>query len=106
MNFWNMAVEVAERRDRWRAADGWLSRKVQYSEIHNSRDLLEKVLWGLRLRSLAGYDKETWVWYLAGLLSDEWLGERHTNAISLYLNVRAQRELGLQPTGPAAGLDL
>jgi len=34
-NFWNTPVEVAEQRDQWKAAEDWLSRRVQDSEIHN-----------------------------------------------------------------------
>jgi len=106
VNFWNTAIEVAKQRDQWKAAEDWLSRRVQDPEIHKARDLLEKVPWGLRLWSLAGYDKETRVGYLAGLLSNEWLGERHINTISSYLNTRARRELGSSPTSLVADLDL
>lgn len=106
LNFWDTAVEVVEQRDRWRAGKDWLSRRVQDAGIHEARSLLEKVPWGLRLWSLVGHDKETRVGYLAGLLSNEWLGERHINTISSYLNSRAQREPGLGPTNLVADLDL
>lgn len=98
-------MEVAEQRDQWRAAEDWLSRRVQDSEIRKARSLLEKVPWGLRLWLLAGHDKETRVGYLAGLLSNEWLGERHINTISSYLNARAQTEPGLKSTNFVADLD-
>ena len=104
-NFWNIAVEVAEQRDQWKAAGDWLSRRVQDSEICRARNLLENVPWGLRLWSLAGHDKETRVGYLAGLLSNEWLGERHIDTISSYLNTRVQRECS-RPTSLVADLDL
>ena len=98
-------MEVAEQRDQWRAAEDWLSRRVQDSEIHKVRSLLGKIPWGLRLWSLVGHDKETRVGYLARLLSNDWLGERHINAISSYLNTRAQRESGSRPTSLVVDVD-
>ena len=106
MKFWNAAIEVAKQRDQWKATEYWLLRRVQDPEIHRVRDLLERVPWGLRLWSLAGYDKETHIGYLAGLLSNEWLGERHINTISSYLNTQAQRELGPRLISLVADLDL
>ena len=73
MNFWITAVEVAEQRDQWKAAEDWLSRRIQDSEIHKAGNLLERVPWGLRPWSFVGYDKDTPVDYLAGLFSNEWL---------------------------------
>ena len=105
-NFWNTAVEVVEQRDRWKAAEDWLSKKVQNSEIRKARNLLEKLPWGLRLWPLVGSDKETRVGHLARLLSNEWLGERHINMISSYLNTSAQGEPGLRPRSLVADLDL
>ena len=105
-NFWKMAVEVAEQRDKWRLAEDWLSRRIQDSGIREARSLLEKVPWGLRLWSLIGYDRETRIGHLAGLLSNQWLGERHIDTISSYLNVRAQKDPRLRPTSLVAGLDL
>jgi hypothetical protein len=105
VNFWNTAVYVAEQRDQWRAAEDWLSRRVQDAGTRNARNLLGKVPWGLRLWPLVGHDKETPVGYLAGLLSNEWLGERHINTISSYLNAREQRELGSRSTNLVADLD-
>lgn len=99
-------MEVVEQRDKWRAAEGWLSKRVQDSEIRKARDLLEKVPWGLRLWPLAGPDKETRVGHLAELLSNEWLGERHIDTISSYLNAQVQGEPGSRPTNLVAGLDL
>src|SRR6266478_4654571 len=86
MDFWNKAVEVVEQRDQWRAAGDWLSTRIQNSEIHEAGSLLERVPWGLRLWSLVGNDKETRIGHLAGLLSNEWLGERHIDTISSHLN--------------------
>lgn len=106
MNFWNTAVVAAGQRSQWKAAEDWLSGRVQDSEIRNARSLLGKVPWGLRLWPLVGHDKETRVGYLTGLLSNEWLGERHINLISSYLNTRAQRELGSSPGSLVADVDL
>lgn len=87
-----------------------MSRRVQGFEIHNARNLLEKVPWGLRLWSLTGYDKKTRVGYLTGLLSSGWLGGRRIDTVSSYLNTRAWRELGSRPTtqtqSSVADLDL
>ena len=59
MNFWSTVVEVAEQRDKWKAAEDWLSRRVQDSEIRNARSLFGNVPWGLKLWSLACHDRET-----------------------------------------------
>lgn len=106
VNFWNTAVEVAEQRDKWRAAEGWLSGRMQDSGVREARGLLEKIPWGLRLWSLTGHDKVTRVGHLAGLLSNEWLGERHIDTVSSCLDMRAQREPGSRPTILIAGADL
>ena len=106
VTFWNMAVEVAEQRDKWRAAEEWLLGRTQDSSIREARKLLEKIPWGLKLWSLVSHDKETRVGHLAGLLSDEWLSERHIDTISSYLNFRAQKGPESRPTSLVAGLDL
>ena len=106
VNFWNMAVEVAEQRDKWRLAEEWLLRRIQDHTFREARKLLENVPWGLRLWSLTSHDKETRIGHLAGLLSDEWLSERHIDTISSYLNSRAQEGPESRPTSLVAGLDL
>ena len=98
-------MEAAGERDRWRVAEEWLSRMVQDAGVYKARGLLEKVPWGLRLWSLVGHDRETRVGYLAGLLSNDWLGERHINSIASYLNARAQKESGSRPKSLVTGLD-
>ena len=79
---------------------------VQDAGVYKARALLEKVPWGLKLWSLTGHDRETHVGYLAGLLSNDWLGERHINSISLYLNAQAKQESGSRPKSLVADLDL
>ena len=101
-----MAVEVSGERDKWIAAEEWLLKRVQNSEIRQARNLLEKVPWGLRLWSLTGRDRESRIGHLAELLSNGWLGERHINTISSYLNTRAQQESVSNPTSLVADLDL
>ena len=106
VNFWYTAVEVAEQKAEWKAAEEWLLKRVQDSEIRQARNLFGKVPWGLRLWSLTGHDGESRIGHLAGLLSNKWLGERQVNAISSYLNARARQESGSNPTSLVAGLDL
>jgi len=103
VNFWNTAVEVTEERDQWLAAVDWLSRRVQGPEIHEARNLLKRVPWGIRLWSLTGHDRVTRIGYLAELLSNQWLGERHIDTISSYLTSRMP---GLGPTTLIANTDL
>lgn len=40
---------------------------------------------------LAGYNQDTKVGLLAGLLSNDWLGERHIDTLVAYLNDRFQK---------------
>lgn len=106
VSFWSTAVEVAEQRDMWIAIEDWVLRAIQEPSIREFRTLLENVHWDLRLWSLQGPDKETRIGHLAGLLSDQWLDERHIGTISSYLNDRVQREPVLRPKSWVAGLDL
>ena len=106
VSFWNMAVEAAEQRDKWKAAEEWLLGRIQDPSIREARKLLNKIPWGLRLWSLTSHDKETRIGHLAGLLSDEWLSERHIDTISSYLNSRAWNKPESRPTSLVAGLDL
>ena len=68
MSFWYVAVEVAEQKDKRNTAENRLSQRVQDSETHRAKNLLEKVPRELRLWSLIGNDQ---VCYLAGLFSDD-----------------------------------
>ena len=104
MNFWYMAVDPAEQRGKWRTAEDWLSRAIQNPEIRQARSLLDSLPWGLRLWPLEGHYKETRVGYLAELLSNEWLGERHIDILSSYLNTRAQGNLESRPISLVADI--
>ena len=106
VNFWNAAVEAAEQRDKWKSAQEWLLDRVQDPTIREARKLFEKIPWGLRLWSLVSHDKETRIGHLAGLLSDEWLSERHIDTVSSYLNSQAQKGPESRLTSLVAGLDL
>lgn len=68
---------------------------VRGPEIQEAEKLFDRTPWGLRLWPLAGYDQVTRVGFLASLLSNEWLAERHIDTFVAYLNDQLRR--GDQP---------
>lgn len=107
MNFWNVVEEIVKQRVLWRKAEDWLAkRRVQDPELREARRLFDRVPWGLRLWSLVTHDRVTRIGHLAGLLSNEWLGERHISIISSYLCFLARRERRTGPTTLVADPDL
>lgn len=95
VDFWLKVIEVIEQRDRWKRAQGWMLTMVRGPEIQEAEKILDRVPWGLRLWPLAGYNQVTMVGFLAGLLSNDWLAERHIDTLVAYLNNRFQK--GNQP---------
>lgn len=94
-NFWLEMVEVIEQKERWKSALGWMRTMVRSPGIQAAEELLGRTPWGLRLWPLAGHDQSTRVGFLAGLLSNQWLAERHIDILTLYLDNRFQK--GNQP---------
>ena len=94
-NFWLGMAEVIEQRGMWEKARGWMLGMLQGPEIQEAERLMDRTPWGLRLWPLGGHDQSTRVGFLAGLLSNEWLAERHIDTLVMYLNDRFRR--GNQP---------
>ena len=90
-NFWLEMAEVIEQREKWKRALGWMQTMVRSPEIQEAERLLERTPWGLRLWPLAGHNQSTRVGFLAGLLSNEWLAERHIDTLVSYLGDRFQK---------------
>jgi len=86
LNFWWRMSEVIEQRSRWKEAQGWMSTMVRGLEIQRVEKLFDRTPWGLRLWPLTGYDEMTRVGFLAELLSNKWLAERHIDTLVAYLN--------------------
>ena len=91
LNFWWKMSEVVEQRTGWKEAQGWMSRMVRGLEIQKAEKLFDRIPWGLRLWPLTGYDEMTRVGFLAELLSNKWLAERHINTLVAYLNDRLRK---------------
>jgi len=87
-SFWLGMVEAIEQRDRWKRAQGWMLTMLRGPEIQEAERLWDRTPWGLRLWPLAGHDQSTRVGFLAGLLSNEWLAERHIDILVSYLDDR------------------
>jgi len=87
-NFWLDMVEVMEQRERWKRAQGWMLAMLRGPEIQEAEKLWDRTPWGLRLWSLTGHDQSTRVGFLAGLLSNDWLAERHIDTLVSYLDDR------------------
>ena len=90
-NFWLEVVEVIEQRERWEMARRWMGMMVRGPEIQEVEKLLDRTPWGLRLWPLAGHDQSTRVGFLASLLSNEWLAERHVDTLVAYLGDRFRK---------------
>jgi len=90
-SFWSEMAEVIGQRERWKRALGWMQTMVRSPEIREVQKLLERTPWGLRLWPLAGHDQSTRVGFLAGLLSNEWLAERHIDMLISYLGDRFRK---------------
>ena len=89
--FWLKMVEVIKQKEKWKKARGWMRTMVRGPEIQEAEKLLDRTPWGLKLWPLIGHQRETRVGYLAELLSNEWLGERHIDTLVTYLGDRLRK---------------
>lgn len=64
---------------------------AQDAEVYEARELMRRTPWGKRIWALMGADSSSFVGVLAGLLSVDWLSERHLDTLASYLNFRASR---------------
>jgi hypothetical protein len=94
-NFWLGMAEVLEQRERWERARGWMLGMLRGPEIQEAERLMDRTPWGLRLWPLTRRDQSTRVGFLAELLSNEWLAERHIDTLAAYLDDRFRK--GNQP---------
>jgi len=89
--FWYSLREAAEQKEEWRRAERWISGQVQDAKVYEARELMGRIPWGTRIWALAGANSSSFVGVLARLLSNEWLGERHLDTLTSYLNFRVSR---------------
>ena len=89
-NFWFEMIEVVEQRENWKKAQGWLRGMVRSPEVQEVEKLLDRTPWGLRLWPLRGHEGSTKVGFLATMLSNEWLAERHVDTLVAYIGDRLQ----------------
>ena len=61
-------------------------------------ETLDRTPWGLKLWPLIRHQRETRVGYLAELLSNKWLGERHIDTLVAYLGNQLQKSCHLGTT--------
>ena len=90
-SFWLEMAEVIEQREKWERARGWMLTMVWTPGIQEAEKVLDRTPWGLRLWPLIGHNRSTRVGFLAGLLSNEWLAERHIDTLVAYINDRFQK---------------
>ena len=87
-NFWYSLVDAVEQKEKWKRAEGWVSRLVQDLKVYEARGLMQQIPWGMRIWALTGAESSR----LARLLSTDWLRERHLDTLGSYLNFRASED--------------
>jgi len=91
-NFWYSLVDAVEQKEKWKRAEGWVSRLVQDPKVYEARGLMQQIPWGMRIWALTGAESSSFVGVLARLLSTDWLRERHLDTLGSYLNFRASED--------------
>ena len=90
-NFWYSVVGAAEQKEEWRRAERWISGKVQDVGVYEARKLMGRIPWGMKIWALAGMDSLSAIGVLAGLLSSDWVAERHLDTLASHLNFCVSR---------------
>ena len=85
-------MDVVGQKGEWERAECWVSSQVQDTKVYEARELMRRVPWGMKIWALHGADSSSVVGVLAGLLSTEWVRERHLDTLASSLNFCAAKD--------------